>query len=50
MKITDKATQGLDNATSTKDEALALEQEIKEALNRTHGKQGLIFKMKILMH
>lgn len=43
MKITDKAAKSLENTTSTKDEALALEQEIKEALNSTHSKQGLIF-------
>lgn len=43
MKITDKAAKSLENTTSTRDEALALEQEIKEALNSTHSKQGLIF-------
>ena len=38
MKITDKAAKTLENATSTKEEALALEEEIKEALNRTQSK------------
>lgn len=42
-KISERATKALENATSTKDEALTLEEEIKEALNRTRGKcKGLI--------
>lgn len=38
MKITDKAAISLEDATSTKEEALALEEEIKEALNSTQSK------------
>ena len=38
MKITDKAVKTLGNATSTKEEALALEEEIKEVLNSTQSK------------
>lgn len=33
-----KATKALSNATYTKEEALALEKEIRDALNRTRGK------------
>ena len=38
MKITDEAAKSLENATFTKEEALALEEEIKEALNGTQSK------------
>lgn len=38
MKITDKAAISLEDVTSTKEEALALEEEIKEALNSTQSK------------
>ena len=43
MKITDEAAKSLESATSTKEDALALEQEIEEALNSTQSKKGLIF-------
>ena len=33
-----KATKTLSNATYTKEEALALEKEIRDAVNRTRGK------------
>ena len=33
-----KATKALSNATYTKEEALALEKEIRDAVNRTRGK------------
>ena len=33
-----KATKAMSNATYTKEEALALEKEIRDALNRTRGK------------
>ena len=39
MKAADDATNALTIATFTEDDALALEQEIKDALNRTQGKQ-----------
>ena len=38
MKVTERATKALTNATYTKDEALELEKDIKDALNRTQGK------------
>jgi len=38
--VKEKATETLTNATSTKEEALALEEEIKDALNKTQGKEG----------
>ena len=41
MKITDKAAKSLENSTFTKDEALALEEEIKEALNSTQSKHNV---------
>lgn len=42
MKAADVATNALTIATFTEDDALALEQEIKDALNRTQGKQILL--------
>ena len=39
MKAADDATNALNSASSTEDDALALEQEIRDALNRTQGKQ-----------
>ena len=39
MKITDEAAKSLESATSTKEDALALEQEIEEALNSTQSKK-----------
>ena len=39
MKAADDATNALTLAKFTKDDALVLEQEIKDALNRTQGKQ-----------
>lgn len=36
-EVTDKATKALANATFTKDDTLALEQEIRDAVNRTQG-------------
>lgn len=42
MKAADDATNALTIATFTEDDALALEQEIKDALNRTQGKQILL--------
>lgn len=38
MKITDKAAKSLENSTFANEEALALEEEIKEALNSTQSK------------
>lgn len=38
--VKEKATETLANASSTKEEALALEEEIKDALNKTQGKEG----------
>lgn len=42
MKAADDATNALTITTFTEDDALALEQEIKDALNRTQGKQILL--------
>ena len=39
MEVADDAVKAQEIAIYTKDEALALEQEIKDALNRTQGKQ-----------
>ena len=41
MKITDKAAKSLENSTFTKEGALALEEEIKEALNSTQSKHNV---------
>ena len=38
MMITDQAKRALETSTSTKEEALELEEEIRKALNRTYGK------------
>ena len=38
MEVTEIATKALTSATYTKDEALALEKDIKDSLNRTQGK------------
>ena len=37
IKLSEKALEVSSNATATKDDALALEKEIMEALNKTHG-------------
>ena len=43
-KVTEAAAKALANATSTEEEALALEQQIRDALNTTQGKL-LLFKL-----